>query len=247
MKLKKDQDALTKQPKTTIEHQSPLKSFLNYKPVNNPLAFNSLLIVFLVGSIFGCYYEVILNFITRLIENGEFFWETRSGVLYGPFSTIYGIGAILMTIALVGRNLKWCQVFIIGAIVDAAFEYIFSYLQEFFTGTTSWDYSNHFLNFDGRTSVQVMITWGVICLFYVYIAYPLIDRLITLFSNKTGKLILRIVAVLLCIDLILSFSAVYRQYLRRQNIPPLTFYGRFIDEAYTDERLKKAFPNMYPI
>lgn len=221
-----------------------LKKYLNQKPVNNPLSFYSLTIVFTVGCIFGCYYEMILNLITHLIWNHEFFWETRSGVIYGPFSIIYGVGAVLMTIFLVNRNLKWYQIFIFGALIDGLFEYLTSYLQEFFTGTISWNYNDHFLSFDGRTSVQVMIIWGLICLFYVYLAYPLIDKIISFFNNKKGHLFIKILAIFLCIDIFLSFSAVIRQYLRHENIPAYTPYGQFLDTVYPDERVKKAYPNM---
>ena len=59
--------------------------------------------IFVIGCIFGTYYEQILTLVKSLIHTGEFVWEFRRGVLYGPFSPIYGAGAVLM-ILLLGRK-----------------------------------------------------------------------------------------------------------------------------------------------
>ena len=53
-----------------------------------------LFIIYVLGSLFGCYYEQILNFCRHLRRDGSIFWETRRGVIYGPFSPIYGAGAV---------------------------------------------------------------------------------------------------------------------------------------------------------
>ena len=41
-----------------------------------------------------------------------------------------------------------------------------------------------------------------------------------------------------------SWTALFRQTLRRQNKDPYTAVGRLYDQIYTDEFLEKSFPNM---
>ena len=59
-----------------------------------------------------------------------------------------------------------------------------------------------------------------------------------------GKPILVVFIVFLSLDMFISFTAVIRQSLRREGYPAYTYLDEFYDKVYTDERLKKAYPNM---
>lgn len=206
--------------------------------------FHKMFVLFIVGSVFGCYYEMILNFITRLISDGTFFWERRSGVIYGPFSVIYGLGAVLMAMVFGEKNYKWWQLLIYGGLLGGVCEYFVGWVQNTFTGTTSWDYSNHFLNFGGRTSLFIMLVWGVICALFIKFLYPRVMRWIEKIPTEKGKIVLNILVVLLAVDILISFSAVVRSYLRREDVQALTPYGEFLDTKYPDEKVFEAYPNM---
>ena len=208
------------------------------------ICFQKLFIIFIIGCIFGNYYEMILNFIKHYLKDGSIFWEVRRGVIYGPFSPIYGAGAVLMTYCLAERNHKWHQTFIYGAFLGGLAEYIIGFLQETFIGTISWDYSTYFLNINGRTTIPIMLIWGLICLIFVRYIYPVLSKLIERIPIHPGKTIFNIVVILLVIDMTISWTALIRQYLRRNDFPPFTIIGEFYDKVYTDERLKRAFPNM---
>jgi len=206
--------------------------------------FDKLFIIFIIGCIFGNYYEMILNLVKHFIKNGTIFWEVRRGVIYGPFSPIYGIGAVLMTAILADKKHKWYQTFIYGALLGGISEYLIGYFQETVVGTISWDYSTYFLNINGRTSIPIMCIWGFICLIFVQFIYPFLSNLIEKIPYNLGKLILNIFIVFLVFDMFISWTALIRQTLRRNNYPPFTILGEFYDKVYTDERLRKAFPNM---
>lgn len=208
------------------------------------ICFKKLFIIFIIGCLFGNYYEMILNFVEHYLNDGSIFWEVRRGVIYGPFSPIYGAGAVLMTYCLAEKNHKWYQTFLYGALLGGFAEYTIGFLQETFIGTISWDYSNYFLNINGRTSIPIMFLWGFICLVFVRWIYPWLSNLIEKIPIKPGKIIFNICAVLLIIDMAISWTALIRQTLRRNNYPAITFVGEIYDKVYTDERLKKAFPNM---
>lgn len=207
-------------------------------------SWRKLVVIFIIGSVFGCCYEMLLNFFTHLFNDHTFFWETRSAVIYGPFSVVYGVGAVLMTVFLVGKGYKWYKVFLLGALICGAYEYFACLLQEIFTGTTSWNYSAHTFNINGRTSLEIMMVWGLMSVIYVFLIYPVIDYLTKKLPVKPANTILNILIVFLCVGMIISLSAVVRQNFRRHDMPPFTPYGQFLDSHYPDERMRRAYPNM---
>ena len=68
------------------------------------LCWNKLFWIFLIASVFGVYYEQILNFVTHYLRDGSIYWQVRRGVIYGPLSPIYGIGAVLMVYFLLRKK-----------------------------------------------------------------------------------------------------------------------------------------------
>lgn len=208
------------------------------------LCFQKLFLLFVIGCVVGTYYEQILYLFQHYFKTGELLWASRRGVIYGPFSPIYGAGIVLITALLGKKQRPWYQTFLLGALIGGGFEYIISFLQEIFVGTISWDYSGHFLNFHGRTSVPIMICWGTAIMFYMHLVYPKLSSWIEKIPIDFGTIMVRILAVYLCFDMTLSWSALLRQNMRRNDIGPFTFVGEFFDRYYPDEFLKQYFPNM---
>lgn len=208
------------------------------------LGFQKLFMIFVIGSIFGCYYEMIINLVIEIFKNGKLVWETRSGVLYGPFSIIYGIGIAIITKLFANKNLKWYQIIIFGALFGGICEYVLGYIQEITIGTKSWDYSTHILNFNGRTSIPVMFGWGIGIFIYIRFIYKHLSEIIEKIPYRFGVTIMYILLIFLSIDIFISYSALIRRNLRRHGIPPYTLYGEFLDKNYPDQKLEKAFPKM---
>jgi len=83
-------------------------------------------------------------------------------MLYGPFSQIYGFGAVIMVLLLTPLSLKGKSWLFCGsAVVGGLFEVVCSLVQEAFFGSVSWQYSGQaFSLFGGRTSLIYMFFWG---------------------------------------------------------------------------------------
>ena len=67
---------------------------------------------------------------------------------------------------------------------------------------------------------------------------------VTINTAITPKPPFAILFVFLITDMLISFSALLRQNLRRHDIPPYTVIGEIYDKVYTDEFLHHYFPNM---
>ena len=146
------------------------------------VCFKKALWIFLVGSIFGVIMETIISY----FQYGAF--ESRRGLIYGPLNPVYGFGAVIFMIFLV-KYKNPLKVFFGGMLLGGGFEYFCSLIQEVIFGTTSWDYSAYAFNIDGRTSLSIMICWGLIALLFVFVIYPPISKLIAklLFEARLAK------------------------------------------------------------
>ncbi|MBR5408605.1 putative ABC transporter permease [Candidatus Saccharibacteria bacterium] len=211
------------------------------------LCFKKLFFIFVIGSVFGDFYERILTLVAHFMGGDPFFWERRSAVIYGPFSIIYGIGAVLMVLAFARKKYTWWQILIFGGLICGIFEYLMGLFQQIFTGTSSWDYSDHWLNIGGKTSPYIMLVWGIICLGFIKYLYPLLSSWIEKIPAKIGNYLFWFLLIFLIIDMLLSFSAVVKMNLRHHDMPTLTPYGKFLDTVYPDDRIHKAYPNMIDI
>ena len=208
------------------------------------ICYSKLFWLFLLGSIFGAYYEQILNLFIHYHYHHEFVWQLRRGVIYGPISPIYGAGAVLFTLFLMRKEKTNLKIFLQGAFIGGGFEYLVSFLQETFLGTISWDYSQDFLNINGRTTIPYMIVWGLLALLFAKVIYPSLSQILESFPKKFGKYFTLILTILLLFDFGVSWGALFRQYFRHQGIESVTFVGTFFDRYYDDEVLRKYYTNM---
>ena len=199
--------------------------------------------MFLFGCIFGCVWEELLTLIDTYNRFGVAIFETRRGLLYGELSPIYGFGAIALMVILMRRKRNFFEYFAIGALIGGSYEYFMSFLQEKLTGSISWDYSNLYLNINGRTTIPFMFFWGILSTVLVYIFYPLVSHIVEKLPYNFGRLIYHILVILVCLDLVITYAAVGRQTLRNAGYPPYTTVGRILDKYYPNERIAQAFVN----
>lgn len=115
-----------------------------------------ILFYLIVYSFLGFCLETIVGIFTKGVI------ESRQSFVYGPFCVIYGIGALVLIPILTkfrGKNLK---LFFFGMILGSLVEYLGSFIGEKLLGFIWWNYSNMFLNINGRTSLFYAICWGII-------------------------------------------------------------------------------------
>lgn len=192
--------------------------------------------LFLIGSLFGYVFEGVLEFLKHGV------WVSRPGLIYGPISQVYGIGCIAIC-AILYRIKKPIHIFLISTIAGGTVEYIMSLMQEYIFGTISWDYSNYFLNINGRTSLFHALMWGLIALLFMQFLYPILIHICEKFQNKLGYTVTIILFILLSVDIFLSAAASIRQEERKHHIPPRNEFEQFIDQHYPDERMDSIYQN----
>ena len=192
--------------------------------------------VFVIGSIIGYLLEMIVG----LVQNGHF--VSKQGLIYGPFSQVYGIGLVIYYLV-IPNNKKNIEIFLISMFLGGIVEYIFSYLQETFFGTISWDYSNLLFNINGRTSLLHCIYWGIGGILFSKYIKPQIEKIDLLYPKMWFKVLIIFLAIFLLFDIIISSLACKRQEERKEGIEPKNNIEIFLDKTYTDEVLNEIYSN----
>lgn len=215
------------------------KSDVDNKSFAYGLNFYKLFWIFFIGSFIGVVVEVI--FCLAVDQR----YESRSGVIYGPFNPVYGFGAVVITMALYWlRNKRDIWVFICGGLLGAAFEYVCSWYQETFLGTVSWDYSNTFMNINGRTNLMYALFWGLLSIAWLKFIYPFMSKLIERIPNKIGKGLTWVLVIFMVTNCLISAAAVNRMSARHEGVPARSSFDVFLDKTYPDEFLTKIYTHM---
>ena len=155
--------------------------------------------IFFVFSFLGFLFENVLNIFT----NDNF----NSGILYGPWTFIYGIGALL--IVFLNKFLaqyhmkKWKEViiFYLGiTILMTLVEFGGGMLIETIFHRTYWDYTTMRFNYGKYICLEVSLSWGVLATLVNYFLLPLINK----FVKKIPNLVSLIFIVLFIVDIVLT-------------------------------------------
>lgn len=218
---------------------------MNKKEFAKGYCFHKYFWVFIIGSIFGVYWEQIYTLVLHLLNEGIIVWKIKRGVIYGPFNPLYGAGAVILTVAFAKKkDYKWYHYLLYGAVLGGTIEYLTSYLQELVVGSVSWNYHNKFLNINGRTTIPYAFFWGLLTMIWNIWIYPIVSNLIERIDYNIGHKLTIILLVFMVFNCFISWSSIIRQNYRRQNIPPYTVFGKFLDTYYPDELLEKYYTNM---
>lgn len=201
------------------------------------LDFGKCVFAYVLGGVVGTLWETVLNYCKG---NGFVYCN---GSIFTPINFVYGFGALVIWIFLANSNRKPYMTYIYGTIGGGIVEYLLNFLEEKILGARSWDYSNEFLNINGRTTIPFMLFWGLLCLAVVYGVY---NPLAKIYDKCPKKVMTTIAIVLLAIvvtDLTITVTALARYSARQQGVISKTELGLFLDRVFSDDYMKLHFPN----
>ena len=152
----------------------------------------------------------VIETIYALFVHGYF---VKRGFLYGPICPIYGFGAVILLLITQKMYKKPFQKFLIAAIAFTVFEYIVSLVLEMLFGLRWWDYSNDFLNIQGRVSLLYSVFWGFAGVILLEKLHPYIQNKIQDITKGNSNNIQSTVCIILTIILIIDFVFSALRYL----------------------------------
>lgn len=195
-------------------------------------------LIFLIGSIVG----YIIETIVVLVQKG--YLESRQGLIYGPFTPVYGIGLVLFYEFFKNmKNKNRIQVFLLSMLLGGMIEYLCSFFQEKLFGTVSWDYSNWLFNINGRTTLIHCTYWGIGGLIYFLWLEPVLPKIELRLKKYTAKVLITGIAIFMIFNIAITYMAAIRQKCRMQNIAPQNRMDEFLDKEYPNEYMDIIFAN----
>jgi len=207
------------------------------------LDFFNLFWTFMVGSFVGLIVEIIFHMV--VVEPG--IYQDRAGLLWGPFSPIYGIGAVLMTIALnrfKDRNIVF--IFVVCTIIGGGFEYFVSWFMEVAFGATAWDYSNEFLGdlFGGRTCLLFASMFGFLGTVWIKLLLPIFLKVFNLIPWKWRSSVTLVCAAFMLVNAVMTLQALDNWGARKAGHVPAPGIEQFYAEHFNDDYMANRFQSM---
>lgn len=201
-------------------------------------SFHKLVWLFFIGAFLGDITETIFCYVTagRLMS--------RSSVVYGPFSIVWGLGVVVLTMMLhryKDRDDRY--IFLFGTVVGGAYEYICSVFTEIVFGTVFWDYSKLPFNLGGRINLLYCFFWGLAAVIWIKILYPRISGLIERIPMKAGKILSWCMIAFMTVNIVISAMALARYSDRQTGREAANSIDCFLDERFPDQRMEWIYPN----
>lgn len=213
------------------------------------LDFFNLFWMFFICCILGLILEIIWHM--TVVDPGVY--EDRAGLLVGPFSPIYGFGAVLVTLALNRLYKNPAVTFVASALVGGGFEWATAVFMKMSFGVTAWDYSSYTILgasdlvavfTGGCTSTMFLVIWGVLGLVWVKFFLPVMLKTVNMIPWKLRYALTSVVAVLMFANGLLTLGSLDCWFERASGVQPSTPIEQFYATYCNDDFMKNRFQSM---
>ena len=218
------------------------------------LNFFNLFWIFVVASVIGLILEAIYH--VAVVDPGHY--QDRAGLLFGPFSPIYGVGAVLMTMALNRfHKAPLIVIFLVSAVIGGLFEFLAGWFFQFAFGIVAWDYTGSTLFdlcpdpiailFQGKTSALFMCMWGALGIAWMKLFLPWMLHLVNLIPWNWRYTLTAVCATLMiadCVFTLLSFDCWYERMAGNEPVSAIEhFMANHFDNNYMENRFQSMTLN----
>ena len=202
------------------------------------LSFGDLVWLFVIGAFLGDVVETLFCRVTAGV------WMSRSSLVWGPFSVVWGLALVLAAILLRGGEQKSeSRIFWFGVILGGAYEYVCSAVTELLFGTVFWDYSGFKFNLGGRINLLYCFFWGIAAVTWIRYGYPLVAKGMKAVKRRIRPWMTALLAVFMAVNLVTSALALARYDARTSGAAPANAVDVLLDEHFDNARMERIYPN----
>ena len=209
------------------------------KGEKNFLSVSDLLWLFVIGAFLGDMVETVFCRVTAGV------WMSRSSLVWGPFSIVWGLAIALVTQVLYkykDRSAFW--LFGMGTLLGGAYEYLCSVFTEIVFGAVFWDYSALPFNLGGRINLLYCFFWGLAAVAWFKVLFPPLDRLIESLPRRGGTILTWCLVVFMAVNMIVSSAALIRYDARLEGAAAQTSLDTLLDEHFDDSYMQRVYPKL---
>ena len=197
-----------------------------------------IILLFFIGAFLGDITETIFCRVT----GGE--WMSRSSVVWGPFSIVWGLAIAMVTQLLYrykDKPASW--LFVMGTLLGGAYEYLCSVFTEVVFGAVFWDYSAIPFNLGGRINLLYCFFWGIAAVTWIRYGYPLVAKGMKAVKRRIRPWMTALLAVFMAVNLVTSALALARYDARTSGEGPKNSIDTLLDAHFDDARMERIYPN----
>ena len=196
--------------------------------------FYKLFWLFLIGAVLGDLVETVFCRLTAGV------WMSRSSLVWGPFSIVWGLAIAAATALLYkDREKPDRHLFFIGTVLGGAYEYVCSVFTELVFGTVFWDYSEIPFNLGGRINLLYCFFWGIAAVIWIKWMYPFFSGWIEKIPVLWGYILTWVLVVFMAADIAVSSMALIRYDRRSEGMQADNVIEKLLDEHFDDERMER--------
>ena len=173
--------------------------------------------------------------------------ENRVGLVWGPFSPLYGLGAVLLTLLsffLRSRGARAWQVFLVSALVGGVLEQLTGWSMSTFFDAESWTYLHLPDHITQWVAWRFLAFWGLLGLTWSRAVMPRLLYQIGMPTTRRQAVFVTLVAVYLVADIAMTLVCFDRKTERDAGIPPANAFEQWVDTNYSDEFIAGRFENL---
>ena len=200
--------------------------------------FTKLFWLFFIGALLGDLTETLFCRLTAGV------WMSRSSLVWGPFSIVWGLALALAT-ALLHRDRERPDghIFLIGTVLGGAYEYLCSVFTELVFGKVFWDYSDIPFNLGGRVNLLYCFFWGIAAVLWIKKVYPVMSRGIEKIPKRAGVVLTWLLVVFMAVNMVVSVLALVRYDSRSSGKAASFHWEQVMDRYFGDDRMREIYPN----
>ena len=169
---------------------------------------------------------------------------SRSSVVWGPFSVVWGLALVMASVLLrrdKGRSDR--TIFLFGVVMGGVYEYVCSAVGELLFGVVFWDYSGFLFNLGGRINLLYCFFWGIAAVVWLRYGAPLVEKMMAKLRRYIRPWMTITLAVVMTVNMTISALALARYNARTDGVPPANRLEEVLDERFDNERMERIYPN----
>lgn len=193
--------------------------------------------LFMIGAFLG---DIVETLYCRVVAG---VWMSRSSVVWGPFSVVWGLALVMASVLLrrdKGRSDR--TIFLFGVVMGGVYEYVCSAVGELLFGVVFWDYSGFLFNLGGRINLLYCFFWGFAAVAWFRGLYPILARWIAKIPPRPGKAVVWLLIAFMSVNMAVSGLALARYSARAAGEPADAAWEQYMDAHYGDDVMERIYP-----
>jgi len=143
---------------------------------------------------------------------------TNRGFGKGPFCPIYGFGAVIGYLVLSPLAGHYVYLYLAGAVLATAFEYLVGRLMLKVLGDVWWDYNDKPFNYQGLICLESTLAWGAYAIIIIGFLNGKITSAIDKASQNVGEKFCVLILLVVIVDYLFRFYYIHKEHQENKDM-----------------------------